>query len=198
MGGESPSKIGAPSPVYTGDDAELGAIMKRLLKKDSSTRKKALQEISFIASQRGASVVQSAMDHFVYAYGILMLDNDKLVREQLNITLKGLLEVEKAALGPFRRAIIGWLYVARADTFPPAAAAAEEVFLIVAPLQNRRNVILNLFGSTIEQCKANYMLSSEGSFSDAATQSPEALMERFDFFFRVESLLLNTNMFYQI
>ena len=77
----------SPSPMYTGDDVELSSVMKKMLKKDSSTRKKALIDMQSIIQSRGSEIVYAAVQHYVYVYSRLLLDNDRIVREQLNITL---------------------------------------------------------------------------------------------------------------
>jgi hypothetical protein len=189
------SSSGGPSPVYTGDDVQISAIMKRMLKKDSNTRKKALLELQALIHERcsndltsatAVGLVHSVMDHFVYVYNQLMLDNDKSVREALNIVFRFFLQIDKTALpGPLRKAVVGWLFIARAENTAghtqhgPVGVCANEIWTdILAPTKNRRNVLLNLCSSVVEVCRSNYLLANENSFPDASTQSQEALVER--------------------
>ena len=85
-------------PVYTGFDADLTVVSKKLLKKDSTTKFKAFNElIEILGRSDKQSCIVDFVPYFVYVYLRLSLDNDRKLRELLNITLYSIIvNVEKA------------------------------------------------------------------------------------------------------
>lgn len=85
VGAPSPSKV---SPFYEGEDTELQMALKRLGKRDRTTKTKALQELlAIVQSSRTPAELRPAVAHFLHFYGKLLLDNNRRVREMTNTLL---------------------------------------------------------------------------------------------------------------
>ena len=169
-----------PSPVYTGDDTELQSVFKKLLKKDAGTRKKALSDMQSIITDRGPAIVYGAMSHFVYVFNKLILDNDRLVREQLIKTLGQLISVDMRALGSFRKNVIGWVWISDSDPSSNVAQAAINVIEMLAPTEKRETVIRNMLPSILEQIQNVLSHADYQGLSDLSSCSVEDAEERFE------------------
>lgn len=117
------------SPVYTGNDSDLSVVCKKLLKKDSTTKLKALSEIQSIffstpalsspsqssddvVNPHGLSLLPQFLPFFVYVYLRLSLDNDRKVRESLNQTLLTLIKLNKREFQIYMKVLIGSWWMA--------------------------------------------------------------------------------------
>ena len=69
----SAAYTGQSVEAYNGEDSELVVSLRKLLKKDSTTKLKALRDIQSIFTSREASVVVEALPQWCYAYQKLAL-----------------------------------------------------------------------------------------------------------------------------
>jgi hypothetical protein len=130
-------------PVYTGQDSELLVISKKLTKKDSVTKQKALYELASLlggdSEEKDFATIAGFLPFFVFVYQRLLLDNDRSIRELVNISLVRLMESlvrfePKAfnylvqALSPYMKLMVGYLWNATADPCKEVAVAASNAF----------------------------------------------------------------------
>lgn len=104
-------------------------VCKKLLKKDSTTKLKALSEIQSIffsppalsspsqssddvVNPHGLSLLPQFLPFFVYVYLRLSLDNDRKVRESLNQTLLTLIKLNKREFQIYMKVLIGSWWMA--------------------------------------------------------------------------------------
>lgn len=67
--------------IYNGGDAELSAIFRRLSKKDSRTKNKALQSLCEIIPTRDINTISEAIHHWGYCLEKLYTDPERQVRK---------------------------------------------------------------------------------------------------------------------
>lgn len=179
------------SPVYTGDDAELAVSSKKLLKKDSVTKLKAMAEIqarfSSIASSSpspssSSQLLVEFLPYFSYVYIRLSLDNDRKVRQQLNATLSALIEVDKQALGPHTKVLIGPWWVACSDPSPEVSSSAIAAFHAAIPPKKRSQVLVYLAATLFQTLARNFAHTPESlsDFSSSASCTKEESDERYE------------------
>ena len=148
------------SPVYTGSNATLQQLSKKLLKKDTITRRKGLQEIQDIFSalttideedHESLSTVIDFIPHFCYVYERLWQDTDRGIRELLQMLLLIIIRCvaessDKQALGPFMKVLIGPWRVACADPCSEVSMAAKNAWKSAIPgVKKRQKVMYFLF-----------------------------------------------------
>jgi hypothetical protein len=130
--------------VYTGSDAELAVAAKRLLKKDQTTKLKALAEVDAALQAAGEAqphVLEEFLPFFVFVYRRLCLDVNSRVRLDLNRVLSTITGINKRALGPHMNALIGHWYLSLHDPVRDVAAAAREAFDKAIALKKQPSVL---------------------------------------------------------
>lgn len=141
-------------PVYTGFDNDFTVISKKLLKKDSTTKLKAFNELIEVLSRSDKqSSIADFIPYFIYVYLRLSLDNDRKLRELLNIALYSIIingekvEKDRKILGPYMKALIGHLWVNTSDSCSEVSRAALRAFnqAIPAGKKNQRLIALSQY-----------------------------------------------------
>lgn len=123
-----------------GSDTDFTVVSKKLLKKDSTTKLKAFNELIELLNRKDKqSSIAEFVPYFVYIYIRLSMDNDRKLREFLNIALLSIIvNVEmsgkegkegegRKVFGPYMKALIGHWWVATADPCSEVARAALQV-----------------------------------------------------------------------
>ena len=163
--------IAGMQPIYTGENEDLSSISKKLLKKDSVTRVKAFYElintIKTLSINNAIEDITSFVSHFCYVYLRLSSDNDRKVREMVNLSFltiivslnsptitSGIVDTEistgngavegvtalNKALGPFMKAIIGPWWVAASDSCNEVSMSAIKAFDAAIPSKKKKKV----------------------------------------------------------
>lgn len=142
---------GDVQPVYTGFDTDFTVVSKKLLKKDSTTKLKAFNElIELINKSEKKSAIVDFVPYFVYVYLRISLDNDRKLRELLNIALLCIIkntdkqEEGRKVLGPYMKALIGHWYLNSADSCNEVARAATKAFETAIPKEKRNQRLIAL------------------------------------------------------
>jgi hypothetical protein len=74
------------TPMYGGDDSDLNVCFRRLSKKESVTKLKALGELRELMPSRTKEVVAGCLPYWSYIYPKLCIENDARVREAAHTT----------------------------------------------------------------------------------------------------------------
>jgi hypothetical protein len=152
------SSSGGPlsSPLYTGSDGELAQACKRVVKKDATTKLKAMAEIAeILGSSRGGEVIGDFLPYFVYMMPRLALETTRKVREQLCVILDGVIAINKQALGPFMKLLIGPWWMLSCDPCREVALAFSAAFATAIPPKKRPSVLAFLAPSLMDYCSRN-------------------------------------------
>lgn len=138
-------------PVYTGSDADLMVISKKLLKKDSTTKLKSFNElVELINRVDKQQAIPEFIPYFVYVYLRVSLDNDRKLRELLNIALLSMIvntdkqEERRKMLGPYMKTLIGHLWTNAADSCSEVSRASIKVFNAAIPSEKRNQRLIAL------------------------------------------------------
>eukprot|EP00941_MAST-03F_sp_MAST-3F-sp1_P002792 g2792.t1 len=118
-------------PFYTGPDEELALALKKLSKKDPTTRLKAIQKLNNLVcdSSRTSKVLRPALSHWVYSYNKVCLDNDRRIRESAQHVLSAfLLKCRRGLTGRHLPALIGSWWVVASDPVRDVKASARTAF----------------------------------------------------------------------
>jgi hypothetical protein len=146
------------SPVYTGKCVELSVACKKLLKKDSTTKLKALQEINAVLKTNNAAALDNDKDNrlipeflpfFAHALSKLCFDDSWQVRERLGQLLVAIVDGDKQALTPFMQDIIGPWWQLGADPVKEVQTTFQSAFDRAVPLKRRPLVLLHLSSSLL-------------------------------------------------
>ncbi|KAG8228078.1 hypothetical protein J437_LFUL000078 [Ladona fulva] len=115
------------------NNAEFVLLMKKMYKKDSTTKLKALQEFVDLCKRSDSSDVKSVLPQWPHIYSLLAGDIDHRVREASHQAHRQLAVLAKKNIAPYLKVIVGPWFIGQYDTYAPAASAARSAFQEVFP-----------------------------------------------------------------
>ncbi|XP_046392892.1 E3 ubiquitin-protein ligase listerin [Ischnura elegans] len=117
-----------PDEADTQGNSEFNLVMKKMYKKDSTTKLKALQEFADLCKRSDGNEIKGALPLWPHIYNLLAMDADHRVREASHQAQRQLALVAKKNLAPYLKALAGPWFTGMYDTYPPAASAARQAF----------------------------------------------------------------------
>ncbi|KAJ7427998.1 hypothetical protein BTVI_01452 [Pitangus sulphuratus] len=109
-------------------DADFRMVLRKLSKRDVTTKLKAMQEFGTMCKEREAEVVKGVLPYWPRIYCKISLDHDRRVREATQQSFEQLILKVKKHLAPYLKSIMGYWLIAQCDTYSPAASAAKVAF----------------------------------------------------------------------
>ncbi len=178
--------VGTISPVYTGNNNDLSVACKKILKKDSITKLKAINEILVVITnedQYYANIVDDVLidflPFFVYVYVRLVLDNDRKIREKINFVLYNIINVDKRLLGPYMKILIGPWWLCIGDPFIEVSKLSLDSFHMAILPKKRQSVLSYLSSSMFDYILKNFEHTVE-SLSDLSQCTREEAEDRYE------------------
>ncbi|XP_064473066.1 E3 ubiquitin-protein ligase listerin-like [Ornithodoros turicata] len=136
-----------PTGQHTGDDVDASVdsdfrlVLRKLTKRDNTTRLKALQELVDVIREKDADAVKGALPFWPRLYNKLAVDNDRRVREATHRAHEQLCLKVKRNLAPHAKAMVGVWVASQCDPFAPAASAARAAFAAAFPSAKQAQVL---------------------------------------------------------
>lgn len=121
-------------------DSDFRIVMRKLTKRDQTTRLKALQELLELVKERDVDVVKGALPFWPRLYNKLSLDNDRRVREAAHRVQEQICLRVKKGLAPYTKTLIGAWVASQGDPFAPSATAARTSFEAAFPIEKQAQV----------------------------------------------------------
>jgi hypothetical protein len=162
------------------DDTEINFCLKKMSKRDATTKTKALEEFAALCEQRTAADLVPILPAFVQTFGRLSLDNDKKVREALYRAFAAILkEVKKAITVHLKVLIPDWI-IHMCDPFREVSRAARNLFeATFASPAKRRDVMIFCKTEFIDTIQEN-LKQTPSTLSDLRTTSADEADERWE------------------
>lgn len=173
----------APSssvPLYTGDDNDLASVSKKVMKKDPTTKVKAIHELGEILLSKPEYSIAEFLPFFVYCYSKLCLEDSRTVREKLNASIDAITSVEKRLLAHHMKNLIGPWWMLTGDPAPEVAERAYGSFCNAIPPKKRQQVLVHLSSAILSEAVRNLRQRPEtlSDMSVATLQEAEERLER--------------------
>jgi len=115
-------------PLLQPDDGvppDFRLVMRKMHKKDVTTKLKALQEFLDLANTASEEDMLAVLTFWPSVYTKLAMDTDRRVREQVHIALAEVVKAVGKNLAPHLKTMSGCWYIGQSDTHLPAAQAAS-------------------------------------------------------------------------
>ncbi len=126
-----------PDSDETGLDPQLSLTLRKLGKKDPTTKIKALTELVEQCREDNALPV-SILPYWPRIYTRLAVDDSRKVRELCHNLLFVIASSVGRNLGPHMKTLFPAWFLSQSDTFPPAASAASNAFKSVFPNDDKQ------------------------------------------------------------
>ncbi|KAL9692643.1 hypothetical protein quinque_015722 [Culex quinquefasciatus] len=157
--GRSAEMLGSTVPTLFGlHDAGAAArcrscriVLKKMLKKDPTTKTKALQEFTELISKSELDVVKAVLPFWPRLYGNLSTDVEHRVRETAQQAQAAVVAKAGKNIAPYLKQLAPAWISAQYDTYAPAASMASQSFGSAFPPSKLREV-----SNTPEECENKY------------------------------------------
>ncbi|KAK9814763.1 hypothetical protein WJX72_011133 [[Myrmecia] bisecta] len=169
---------GAPEVAISSDlNAEIAQHLRRLSKRDRTTKLKALQGLNALLAERSIADLTATLPAWAYVYNRLVLDNDRAVRLEASAVLGRLAGRVSRALAPFLKTLAGPWWLAQFDPHADAAAAARAAFQQAFAGPKQREALLFCHAEVVAYLEESLNARPE-ALGDVRKESAEEVAER--------------------
>ena len=164
------------------NDTTLNFILRKLTKRDPTTKLKALDELNFHLTAVDPTTIPSLMPALLYALDRLYSDNDRRVREQLQTALATLVDRAKreAFTPPNLRQLFSLWWCWQHDSVREVSRRSRAVWKTLLPTDDKERQALRFVHSAYFAHTTTLLTCTVESLSDMAVTSVEAAQERYD------------------
>ncbi|XP_055965445.1 E3 ubiquitin-protein ligase listerin [Sorex fumeus] len=122
-------------------DSDFRMVLRKLSKKDVTTKLKAMQEFGTMCTERDTEIVKGVLPYWPRIFCKISLDHDRRVREATQQAFEKLILKVKKHLAPYLKSVMGYWLMAQCDTYSPAASAARDAFEAAFPPSKQSEAI---------------------------------------------------------
>lgn len=154
-------------------DALLAVQLKRLSRKDPTTKLKALSSLSRLIAHKTVVEIVAIIPQWTFEYRKLLMDYSREVRRATHDTMTNLVSVVGRELALHLKPLIGPWWFSQFDSVYEVSQAAKRSFQTAFPAQERRLDALMLYSSEIFTYIEENLKLTPQSLSDKANASDE-------------------------
>ncbi|XP_038622102.1 E3 ubiquitin-protein ligase listerin [Tachyglossus aculeatus] len=186
--GTSPSDLGYVPAVQGAEEmdglveADFRVVLRKLSKKDVTTKLKAMQEFGAMCRERDAETVRGVLPYWPRIYCKISLDHDRRVREATQQAFEGLITKVRKHLAPHLKTLMGFWLMAQCDPHSPAASAARAAFEAAFPPAKQAGAVAFCQDEILGTLQDHLLKETADTVSDPQTVPEE---ERKAKFFRI-------------
>ncbi|KQK11843.1 E3 ubiquitin-protein ligase listerin [Brachypodium distachyon] len=163
----------APIRLPPDVDGEVLQHLRRLGRKDPTTKLKALSTLSMLFAQKPGEEVVQIVPQWAFEYKRLLLDYNRDVRRATNDTMSSLVMAVKKGLAPHLKSLMGPWWFSQFDPAAEVAQAARRSFEAAFPQSDRRlDALMLCVKETFVHLNDNLKLTTQ-ALSDKATPMDE-------------------------
>ncbi|KAM6161881.1 E3 ubiquitin-protein ligase listerin isoform 1-T1 [Erethizon dorsatum] len=163
-------------------DSDFRMVLRKLSKKDVTTKLKAMQEFGTMCTERETETVKGVLPYWPRIFCKISLDHDRRVREATQQAFEKLILKVKKHLAPYLKSLMGYWLMAQCDTYTPAACAAKDAFEAAFPPSKQPEAIAFCKDEIISVLQDHLLKETPNTLSDPQTVPEE---EREAKFYRV-------------
>ncbi|XP_024965066.1 E3 ubiquitin-protein ligase listerin isoform X4 [Cynara cardunculus var. scolymus] len=167
-----PTTQDAASPFWD-IDGELAQHLKRLSRKDPTTKLKALTILSTLLKQKSAKEVSPIIPQWAFEYKKLLLDYNREVRRASHDTMANLVSAVGRDLAPHLKSLMGPWWFSQFDAVNEVSQAAKRSFQAAFPAQDKRLDALMLCTDEVFMYLEENLKLTPQSLSDKAVALDE-------------------------
>ena len=170
-------------PLLQAAEAEDGLpgdfrlVLRKMHKKDVTTKVKALQEFLELAEASGEAeaAMAAVLPYWPTVYSKLATDTDRRVRELAHLALAAVVRPVGRQLAPHLRAMVGAWYLGMADPHLQAAAAATAAWELAFPAAKQAGAVAFCQAEILGAVVDNLTVATANTLSDPKTTPVEEM-----------------------
>ncbi|CAO2632254.1 E3 ubiquitin-protein ligase listerin [Lemmus lemmus] len=160
-------------------DSEFRMVLRKLSKKDVTTKLKAMQEFGTMCTERDTEAVKGVLLYWPRIFCKISLDHDRRVREATQQAFEKLIIKVKKHLAPYLKSVMGYWLMAQCDTYPPAATAAKDAFEAAFPPSKQPEAIAFCKEEIMSVLQDHLLKETPDTLSDPQTVPEEEREAKF-------------------
>ncbi|KAK3550418.1 hypothetical protein QTP86_025164 [Hemibagrus guttatus] len=147
-------------------DADFRLVLRKLSKRDTVTKLKAVQEFGAMCQERDSDTVAGVLPYWPRIYCKISVDHDRRLREATQQAFEQLILKVKRNLAPYLKGIMGHWLIAQCDTYSPAASAANVAFQAAFPLNKQPEALSFCKDEVLTVLQDNLLKETADTLSD--------------------------------
>ncbi|KAF7402902.1 hypothetical protein HZH66_005169 [Vespula vulgaris] len=124
-------------------NSDFQIVLKKMNKKDATTKYKALQEFATMCQTAELSAVEGMLPFWPRLYSVLAIDIEHKVREAAQVAHAAVVKRVGKGIAMYLKQVAGPWFTSQHDTYPPAASAATNSFNETFPQKKIVDVIIH-------------------------------------------------------
>ncbi|KAL8578088.1 hypothetical protein ACOMHN_055408 [Nucella lapillus] len=160
-------------------DGDFRVMMRKLTKRDATTKIKALGEFSALCREKDESTLLAVLQFWPRLFNKLAIDVDPKVREHTQNAMATLVSRVRRNLAPYLKNVMGAWILSRNDTYPTVSSAANRSFSAAFPPEKQTNAIVFCKQAVLEYLIDNLLNQTPSSLSDPKTTGKEEMEAKY-------------------
>ncbi|XP_017770844.1 PREDICTED: E3 ubiquitin-protein ligase listerin [Nicrophorus vespilloides] len=161
-------------------DSNFQLVLKKMSKKDGTTKLKALQEFTELIKNTDAETIKAVLPFWPRLYNNLSTDAEHRVREAAQLAQHQVVLKAKRNIAPYLKQLAGPWFTSQYDTYPPAASAATQSFSDAFPANKLQEAIIFCQEEILNYICDNLIIHTAQTLSNPKTNSLEDSKARYE------------------
>ncbi|KAG7213022.1 hypothetical protein KM043_002357 [Ampulex compressa] len=146
-------------------DSNFQIVLKKINKKDATTKYKALLEFATLCKESELSAVEGILSFWPRVYCALAIDVEHRVREAAQLAHASLVKRVGRSIAVYLKQLAGAWFTSQYDTYPPAASAATNSFNETFPQKKSTDAIIHCQREILTYISDNIIVQTPESLS---------------------------------
>ncbi|XP_039275962.1 E3 ubiquitin-protein ligase listerin [Nilaparvata lugens] len=177
--GYVPVLSGFAEEVYQNINTNFQLVLKKMNKKDSVTKLKALNEFGALCRESDAATVKAILSYWPRLYCILATDVEHRVREAVHNAHRAVVSAVGRSIAPHLKQLAGAWFCSQFDTYPPAASAASLSFKEAFPPNKLSEAIIFCKEEIMNYIHDNLMNQTPQTLSNPKTTTQDEMEAKY-------------------
>ncbi|XP_048513180.1 E3 ubiquitin-protein ligase listerin isoform X2 [Athalia rosae] len=160
-------------------DSNFQLLLKKMNKKDATTKLKALQEFTVLCNNSTPLTVRSVLPFWPRIYCVLAIDVNHRVREATHIAHLAVVKPVGRNIAPYLKQLAGPWFTSQYDTYAPAASAASNAFQEIFPPKKSTDAIVHCQEEILNYIHDNITIQTPQTLGNKKTGTPEEMEIRY-------------------
>ncbi|XP_052088236.1 E3 ubiquitin-protein ligase listerin-like [Mytilus californianus] len=161
-------------------DADFRLVLRKLTKKDSTTKVKALQEFSVLCEEKDIEHLKAVLPFWPRIYNKVALDVDHKVRECTQQSMNTLVLRVRKNLAPYLKSLMGSWLLCQCDTYPTVSTAAQQAFQTAFPPAKQTDALVFCKSVVTEYLVDNLLNQTPNTLSDSTTTEQDDMVNKYN------------------
>ncbi|XP_062615887.1 E3 ubiquitin-protein ligase listerin-like [Saccostrea cucullata] len=161
-------------------DSDIRMVLRKLSKRDATTKVKALQEFSSLCKEKDEESVKAVLPYWPRIYNKMALDVDHRVREMTQTAMNTLVLRMRKNLAPNLKTLMGAWLLSQCDTYPTVATAAQQAFQTAFPPTKQTDALVFCKQESTEYLLDNILRQTPLTLSDPKTTEKEDMENKYN------------------